>query len=284
MAIDYPAILSRQFATETISYTANKTMLYALSLGIGADPLDERQLRFVYESNLIALPTLACVLGHRSIKDMDLGIDYSKVVHGDQSLTIHRSLPAAGTVVSSSRVEDVIDRGVGKGALLLLRRSLTDQANGELLAEVRMGILCRGDGGFDASARPVPALPALPERVPDATFEQVTSSQMALLYRLNGDFNPLHADPAIARRAGFERPILHGLATFGIATRAIVWTSCDGDPSRIRSVAGRFSAPVYPGDTLRTDIWCDGSLVSFRTTALGRNAVVLNNGRVELAG
>ena len=157
MAIDYPAILSRQFATETISYTANKTMLYALSLGIGADPLDERQLRFVYESNLIALPTLACVLGHRSIKDMDLGIDYSKVVHGDQSLTIHRSLPAAGTVVSSSRVEDVIDRGVGKGALLLLRRSLTDQANGELLAEVRMGILCRGDGGFDASARPVPA-------------------------------------------------------------------------------------------------------------------------------
>lgn len=283
MPIDYPAILGRQFATDIVSYSARDTMLYALSLGLGADPVDAHQLRFVYEDNLVALPTLACVLGYRSIRDLNLGIDYSRVVHGDQSLTMHRPLPAAGTLASSGRVEDVIDRGADRGAMLVLQRTLTNQLSGELLAELRMGILCRGDGGFSATTRSVPAAHLLPERVPDTTFEQATSPQMALLYRLNGDFNPLHADPGTARRAGFERPILHGLATFGIATRAVMWTVCNFDPSRIRTVAGRFSAPVYPGDTLRTDVWRDGSLVSFRTTAVERSVAVLNNGRVELA-
>lgn len=258
-------------------------MLYALSLGFGADPLDPRQLQFVYEERLVTLPTLACVLGYRSIKELDLGIDYSKVVHADQSLIMHRQLPAAGSIISTCKVENVIDRGVAKGATLVLHRTLVDEATGVLLAELRMGILCRGDGGFAAAPSNVAPAHSVPERAPDASFEQATHPQAALLYRLNGDFNPLHADPAVARRVGFEKPILHGLATFGIAARAVLTQFCDLDPGRIRTMAGRFSAPVYPGDTLRTQMWKDAAVVSFRTVAVERGATVLNNGRIELA-
>lgn len=281
MAID-SSIVGRQFGRDVCTYCTKDTMLYALSLGLGADPLDARQLQFVYEPGLVTLPTLACVIGFRSIKELSLGIDYAKVVHGDQSLIIHRSLPPAGSVVSTTVVEDVIDRGASKGALLILRRTLANQENGELLAESRMGILCRGDGGFATTSGNVPMPHALPDRAPDATFEQVTSPQAALLYRLNGDFNALHADPAVARRVGFDKPILHGLATFGMAVRAVVAMMCDYDPARIRTVDGRFSSPVYPGDTLRTEMWRDDVVVSFRTWAVERGTVVLNNGRVEL--
>ena len=282
MAIDYPAIVGRRFAPEICVYSQRDTMLYALSLGLGADPVDAGQLKFVYEAELVTLPTLACVIGYRSIKELALGIDYAKVVHGDQSLIVHRPLPSAGSIVSTTMVEDVIDKGAGKGALLILRRTLANQANGELLAEARMGILCRGDGGFGGPSSPVPLAHALPDRPADAKFEQTTSAQAALLYRLNGDLNPLHADPAVARRVGFDKPILHGLATFGIAVRAVLATMCDYEPARIAAIAGRFSSPVYPGDTLRTEMWRDDEVVSFRTWAVERGALVLNNGRVEL--
>jgi acyl dehydratase len=225
---------------------------------------------------------LACVVGYRSIKELALGIDYAKVVHSDQSLIVHRPLPTAGAIVSTAMVEDVVDRGASKGALLILRRTLVDQSNGELLAESRMGILCRGDGGFSASPRNVSSAQALPDRAPDASFDQVTSTQAALLYRLNGDLNPLHADPEVARRVGFDKPILHGLATFGMAVRAVLATLCDDEPTRIRAIAGRFSSPVYPGDTLRTEMWRDAEVVSFRCWAVERGAVVLNNGRIDL--
>lgn len=282
MAIDYPGIVGRQFTPDVCSYSQRDTMLYALSLGLGADPLDSAQLQFVYEPRLVTFPTLACVVGHRSIKELALGIDYAKVVHSDQSLILHRQLPAAGAVVSTVAIEDVIDRGASKGALLILRRTLVEQSNGELLAESRMSILCRGDGGFSVSPGNVPVAHALPDRAPDTAFDQMTSTQAALLYRLNGDLNPLHADPEVARRVGFDKPILHGLATFGMAVRAVLATMCDYEPTRIRATAGRFSSPVYPGDTLRTEMWRDDDVVSFRCWAVERGAVVLNNGRVEL--
>lgn len=282
MAIDYPRIVGAELATEVCAYSETDTMLYALSLGLGADPLDARQLKFVYEPALVTLPTLACVIGFRSIKELALGIDYAKVVHGDQSLVVHRPLPPSGSLVCTTTVEEVIDRGASKGALLILRRTLRDRPGGTALAESRMGILCRGDGGFAATPGNVPAVHALPDRAPDATYEQTTSPQAALLYRLNGDRNPLHADPSVARSAGFDKPILHGLATFGMAARAVLATLCDYDAGSIAAMSARFSSPVYPGDTLRTDVWRDGQLVSFRTWALERGVVVLNNGRIEL--
>lgn len=282
MAIDYPGIVGRRFTPDVCTYSQRDTMLYALSLGLGTDPLDSAQLKFVYEPRLVTFPTLACVVGNRSIKELALGIDYARVVHSDQSLIVHRPLPAAGAIVSTVEVEDVIDRGASKGALLILRRTLVDRSNGELLAESRMGILCRGDGGFSVSPGNVPVAHALPDRAPDSAFDQVTSTQAALLYRLNGDLNPLHADPEVARRVGFDKPILHGLATFGMAVRAVLATMCDYEPAHIRAIAGRFSSPVYPGDTLRTEMWRDGARVSFRCWAVERGVVVLNNGRVDL--
>lgn len=282
MAIDYPAIVGRQLTSDICAYSQRDTMLYALSLGFGTDPLDDAQLKFVYEPRLVTFPTLACVIGYRSIKELALGIDYAKVVHSEQSLIVHRPLPPAGTLVSTAMAEDVIDRGASKGALLILRRTLVEQSTGDLLAESRMGILCRGDGGFSTAPGEVPSAHALPDRAPDESFDQVTSTQAALLYRLNGDLNPLHADPEVARRVGFDKPILHGLATFGMAARAVVATMCDYDPVRIRAIAGRFSSPVYPGDTLRTEMWRDDGVVSFRCWAVERGVVVLNNGRIDL--
>lgn len=282
MAIDSPHIVGRQVASEVCSYSCKDTLLYALSLGMGDDPIDARQLQFVYEPQLVALPTQACVIGFRSIKELALGIDYAKVVHGNQSLILHRPLPPSGSLLCTTTIEDVIDRGANKGALLILRRTLADQDSGAPVAESRMGILCRGDGGFAATPGDMPAVHALPDRAPELMYEQATATQAALLYRLNGDFNPLHADPGVARRAGFEKPILHGLATFGIAARAVLATVCDYDAARIGAIAARFSSPVYPGETLRTDIWRDGELISFRTWALERGTLVLNNGRIDL--
>jgi len=176
----------------------------------------------------------------------------------------------------------VIDKGPGKGALVLCERKVTDQASGETIAVVTQTIFCRGDGGFGGPPREAPPPHALPEREPDAMCDLGTRPEAALIYRLSGDLNPLHADPAAAQKAGFPRPILHGLATFGVAGHAVLKTMCGYEPARLISFACRFSAPVFPGETLRTEMWRDGAIVSFRTRVVGRDAVAINNGRAEV--
>jgi acyl dehydratase len=185
-------------------------------------------------------------------------------------------------VTSNTRVLDAIDKGPGKGALIISQRTVKDKASGELYATITQTTFARGDGGFGGPKRPSPVPHALPERAPDAVCDLPTRPEMALIYRWNADMNPLHADPEIATAAGFPRPILHGLATFGVAGHAILKTMCAYDPSRFRSIAGRFSAPVYPGETIRTEMWQDGSTVSFRARVVERNLVVLNNGKAEI--
>jgi acyl dehydratase len=281
MAIQYPEILAKHRAYPPRSFSVRDTALYALSLGMGADPLDPTQLRFVYEPELRALPTMACVIGHESIRDLDLGIDYARLVHGGQALTLFRPLPVSGVCSSQVAVESVFDQGSGKGAIVNLRRTVCEDGGG-LLAEMTLTLFCRGDGGFGGPPPPAVGPHQLPERPPDRVLEQPTQPQAALLYRLNGDLNPLHADPETARRAGFDRPVLHGLATFGMAGCALVREVCAHDPARVRSMSVRFAAPVYPGETLRTEIWQEGSAVSFRTIALERDVVALKHGRAEL--
>jgi acyl dehydratase len=195
---------------------------------------------------------------------------------------LHAPLPARGTVTSRTRVIEVIDKGPGKGALVISQRKLNDKATGQLHATITQTTFCRGDGGFGGPARTAPEPHALPTRAPDAVCDLVTRPEMALLYRWNADMNPLHADPAIATAAGFPRPILHGLATFGVSGHAILKTMCGYDPARFRSMAVRFSAPVYPGETIRTEMWRDGTIVSFRARVIERDIVVLNNGRTEI--
>ncbi|WP_207206635.1 MaoC family dehydratase [Methylovirgula ligni] len=259
-------------------------MFYALSIGMGLDPDERRELGYVYERDLQAVPTMAVVLAQPSrwIEQLPTGIDYSKVVHGEQGLVMHRSLPSEGTVVSKTNVVDIIDKGAGKGALLITRRMLHDKSSGALIATISQTIFCRADGGFGGTQRPAPAVHYLPERPADMTVKMPTSPQAALLYRLNGDLNPLHADPDVAAKAGFPRPILHGLATYGVAARAILKTVCGYDGRRLRSLSCRFSAPVFPGDTLQAEIWQDGDVASFRLRAIERDLVAVTNGRAEI--
>ena len=187
-----------------------------------------------------------------------------KIVHGEHDLVIHKPLPPAGTVTSQTRVLDVDRQGTGQRRADLFAAQGARQGERRALATITQTSFCRGDGGFGGPQRQTPAPHAIPERAPDAVCDLPTRPEMALIYRWNADMNPLHADPAIAKAAGFPRPILHGLATFGVAGHAILKTMCDYDPARFKSIAVRFSAPVYPGETIRTEMWRDGSVVSFR--------------------
>lgn len=281
MPINYEKLMAYAPPAREHSYSENDSMLYALGVGLGHDPVDERQLRFVYEKNLATLPTMACITGYTRIRDLDLGADYTKLLHGDQATIFHKPLPTSGTVVSKISVRDVVDRGE-KGAIIYLDRDVTDKASGELLATLTMGIFCRGEGGFGGPNKTTPPAHEIPSREPDEVCELPTVPQAALIYRLSGDLNPLHADPEIARKVGFDRPILHGLATYGIVGHAMLKTACGYDPTRLATLSGRFSAPIYPGETIRTEIWRDGQTFSFRATAKERSAVVMNNGRAEI--
>jgi acyl dehydratase len=284
MTINYERLKSWPFREIEHSYRAKDSVLYALGLGFGADPMDRDQLRFVYEEGLQALPTMATVLAYpgQFAKNPESGIDWKRVVHGEQSVVIHKPLPAAATVVGRTVIEEIIDKGAGKGALLYSRREVRDMESGDLLASLRSTSFLRGDGGFGGPSGPTRPVHALPERAPDLVCDIATLPQAALIYRLSGDYNPLHADPEIATAAGFPRPILHGLCTFGVAGHALLRTLCAYDPARLRRMEARFSAPVFPGETVRTEIWREGQgRAGFRSRVVARDAVVINNGLAE---
>jgi acyl dehydratase len=279
----YQRLLEYKIPEVRQTLTARDTILYALGIGLGAQPMDEKQLRFVYERDLLALPTMAVVLGAPHAWIVKSGTGFAtKSVHGEQTLEIHRPLPVEGELVGVPRLVSVVDKGADKGALIVTERSVYDLKSGDHLCTLEHTTFCRGDGGFGGPSGPLRVPHAIPDKEPELTCDLPILPQAALIYRLSGDYNPLHADPAHARDVGFDRPILHGLCTLGIAGHALLKTCCEYDPSRIKSMEVRFSAPVYPGETLRTHMWRQGSIVSFRCTTVERGAVVLNNGKAQL--
>ena len=284
MAIDYDKLLALKIPDVEHSYGDRDAMLYALGVGVGHDPIDRAQLDFVYEKNLKALPTFACLLGYPGfwVKDLDTGIDWVRIVNGEQGFTLNAPIKPRGTVVGKTRILDVIDKGAGKGAVVYTERKITDKASGELVAIVTQTTFCRADGGFGGLPREQPAPHKTPERTPDLVCDLGTRPEMALVYRLSADLNPLHADLDVAKAAGYPRPILHGLGTFGVVGHALLKSVCNYDPSRFTAMSGRFSAPVFPGETIRTEFWRDGDVVSFRASVPDRNVVVMHNGRAEL--
>lgn len=286
MPLDIDALNNWKFQDLEHCYTRRDTMLYALGLGFGQDPCDERELAYVYEDGLIATPSMAVILGYPGfwLKDPRTGVDWKKVLHGEQWLEVFRPLPVEGRVIGQTRIDRISDKGEGKGAVIYSSRDILDADSQELLARVSMSTVARGDGGFGGEKLAGPEPASLPERKPDHVCDLPTLPQQALIYRLSGDYNPLHADPSVARTAGFDRPILHGLATYGLSCRAILRMVCDYDANRLRGLDVRFSAPVYPGETVRFEIWRDGSEVRFRASVPARNVVVLNNGAARLAG
>jgi acyl dehydratase len=271
-----------QFPEKTTVYDDKDTMLYALSLGFGENPLDERELPFVYEKELRAVPTMGAVLCHPGpwLSDPRTGATRSKVVHGEQRMTFHAPLPPRGTLTARSKVIGVQDKGADKGAIIHLQRDLYGE-DASLLITIRHSSFCRADGGcgsFGASL----ALTSAPDRAADRTMELKTLPQSALIYRLNGDRNPLHVDPSTARSAGFKQPPLHGLCTYGMAARALLNMWLDHDPARLKSLNTRFSASVFPGETLVFESWKEGSGIAFRAYAKERGVKVLDNGWADI--
>lgn len=284
MTIDYDHLMALKIPEVRESYTSRDTLLYALSLGLGTDPMDQSHMPFVFEQNQLCLPSFGTTLGHPGfwLKQMDTGVDWVKIVHAQQELTIHQTLPTAADIIGQQEVVEVVDRGEGRGAMILWQRRIIDANSGEKLCTINQSMLARGDGGFGGPAVKPKRAPSIPEREPDMITECKTSPQMALLYRLNGDWNPLHADVSVAQNAGFERPILHGLATWGLAATAVLDKVCHFDVSRVASIFGRFTAPVYPGETFKVAMWVEGNKVFFTVTAVERGVVALNNGLIEL--
>jgi acyl dehydratase len=269
------------------AYTAKEAMLYALGLGLGQDPMDREQLRFVTENGLRVLPTMAAVLAYpgfwmREVKEA--GIDYVKLVHGEQSVVLHAPLPAGGEVAGVSRVLRVVDKGAGKGALVTVEKKIVDATSGTPLATCESVVFLRGDGGFSAGGgdAPVEQPKATPDTAPQFTLELQTRPEQALIYRLSGDYNPLHSDPEVAAKAGFPRPILHGLATYGLACHGLLKLFCGYDPARLKSIRARFSAPAFPGDQIRLECWKDGDNVAFRARVPARDVVVLSHGHARV--
>ena len=289
--IRYQALKDWQFPEIEHAYTADDSLFYALAVGFGADPVDERQLKFVNDTAAgmpLAVPTMAVILGYPGswMRDPGAGIDFTMIVHGEESIVLHKPLPAAGTVVSKHCVTRIVDKGAGKGATVTYDKELFDQASGEKLATVTHTTFCRGDGGFSArdgatDAAPPPP-PKVPQREPDFACELRSLPQQALLYRLCADRNPLHSEPAFARKAGFDRPILHGLGTYGVACHGLLASLCDYDPSRLKSLFARFSAPVFPGETLRVEMYREGGEIAFRARVRERDRVVLDYGRAQI--
>ena len=283
MAINYDQLMASKAVGQEFHYGDRETMLYALGVGFGRDALDQNELGFVYEKNLKTVPTQATVIAWGAGAMRDSGINYLMVVHGEQKLTLHKPLPAAAQISVDSSVVGAWDKGKDKGAIIVTESVIKEKQSGDKLCTLQSTIFARGDGGFGGPREGAPEPHKMPERQPDMTVEAATLPDQALLYRLSGDRNPLHADPEFAKAAGFPKPILHGLCTYGTCCRAIISSSvCNYDPTIITGFDVRFSSPVFPGETIAVDLWKDGNIVSFRARVKERDTVVINNGKCTL--
>ncbi|MFE7646554.1 MaoC/PaaZ C-terminal domain-containing protein [Streptomyces phaeoluteigriseus] len=283
MPIDAAKALAAEPRTGEITWDRKDVLLYHLGVGAGVPATDPDELRYTLESRLHVLPSFATVAGSGSpgvisgLSMPGVDVDLARVLHGGQSLTLHRPLPAEGTATATGRIAAVYDKG--KAAVLVMRTEVTD-ADGPLWTNDAQ-IFVRGEGGWGGERGPSTRLDP-PAGDPDKTVERHIREDQALLYRLSGDRNPLHADPDFARAAGFDRPILHGLCTYGITLKAVVDTLLDGDVTRVRAYATRFAGVVFPGETLRIRMWRGEAAVRVAVSAAERaDAPVLADTIVE---
>lgn len=271
------AVITRKFPPVVQSYTARDSMIYALGLGYGADPLDPYELQYVYERNQKVVPSQCVILGYPSfwMQEPEYGIDWVHLLHAEHRFDIHLPLNPAGTVKAEYRIIAVEDKGAGKGALLYIEKKLFEEC-GALVATIVQSLFLRGDGGCGSFGTPPPPVPSLPQRSADLVVTLTMSQRQALIYRLSGDYNPLHADPEIASSAGFAKPILHGLCSLGMATRVLIEHFGGGEPETLRSLFVRFSKPVFPGETIRYRFFQEGQRILFLAEAPDRDVIVLD--------
>ncbi len=284
MPINYDDLMSTSILDEPFEYTEKDTILYALGVGFGSDPMDQSELQYVSELRALrTVPSMASMVVPANLLD-DCGWDRNKVLHCEQRLELYRPLPPAAKLLTNHRVVGVYDLGADGGARILLESEARTARDETVLFSLGTTLLARGDGGFGGPAGKRAAFHKLPDREPDLHCDLSTRPDQALIFRLSGDLNPLHADPVYARRAGFAAPILHSRCTLGIACHAILKTICDYDFTLISGLDVRFSLPVYPGDRITTEMWQERNIVSFRCRVAERDATVIDNGRCTLAG
>ncbi|MCG3756169.1 MULTISPECIES: MaoC/PaaZ C-terminal domain-containing protein [unclassified Amycolatopsis] len=269
MPIDPAVAIGADLGEVNFAWTPSDVLLYHLAVGAGADPVDERELRYTYERDLRVLPTFATVAANLrtfeppALKFPGIDVDLAKVLHGKQEIELHRPIPVEGKAVARTRIADVFDKG--KAAVLVQETEVADES-GTPLWTARSSIFARGEGGFGGERGPSDKI-EWPDREPDAVLDVPTLPQQALLYRLCGDRNPLHADPAFAKAAGFDRPILHGLCTYGVVAKAVVDAFLDGDPERVSAFGTKFAGVVFPGENLRVRVWRETGRLLVTTTA-----------------
>lgn len=284
MPIDIARAVGARLEETRFSWSEEDIIIYNLGLGAGDPPTDPAELKYAYEAELVAVPTYGTIPPFSMMMSLGtvggLEVDLARILHGDQKLTVHRPIPVAGTVAQTGSVVDIFDKG--RGALVVLEVVSVLEKTGEPLFTNRSGIYVRGEGGFGGESGP-PAGNLAPDREPDHLVVSKTLPQQALLYRMaSGDKNPLHADPGFAAYAGFDRPILHGLCTYGVVLKGVVESALGGRPEDVASWEARFTGHVFPGETLITKIWEeDGSLLVEAETA-ERAKTVLGNARVTV--
>jgi len=278
----------RSFRLDHIEYGYSRkdVILYSLGVGAGANPTDTADLAYVYEDGLRTLPTFGAILAYPGFwirEHPELGVDWRMALNGEQGITLFRPIPPEGKVVGRLRVEHLIDKGPGNDLLIQSIREIADGNTGEPICNVANTIVCRKSGvNISTASQSKRASPAMPERPADLACVQPTLTQAALIYRLSGDLNPLHVAPDVAKSAGYAKPILHGAATWGIVAHGLLKALCQSDDTLVRTYFARFTAPVYPGDTLTTQVWLlDPGVAAFRTEVVDRHAVVMDFGRFE---
>jgi acyl dehydratase len=283
MPLNYESLMASAVDDQPVSYCDKDAMLYALGVGFGGTPEDTKELPYVLESPALkTVPTFSSMLPPGDFLS-DSGWTSSQVLLAGLRFELYRPLPVAADLLVNRRVIGAYDKGPTHGMIIVVESQVRIAKDDTALYTLDSTLIARADGGNDGS-RGMPAeRHTLPKRDPDLSCDSPTRKDQALLFRLSGDRNPLHTDPAAARAAGFSRPLLHGRCTYGIACRAILKTICDYDHTLIAGFDARFSAPVYPGDTLTTEMWQDRNIVSFRCSVKARNSIVLSNGKCTLA-
>lgn len=282
MAFDPQRLLDWSFDEKRHSYNARDAILYALGIGLPFHAGESNDLAYLLEDGLTVLPSYAVTLATPGMwpKDPALEITWQKLLHMAQAVTFHAPLPAAAEVVSTPRISELYDRGADKGSVANLTRDITDAKTGTVYATIVQTLALRGEGGYGGAPMPRSPRPVMPERAPDHSESIQTSDRAALIYRLSGDVNPLHTDYAVARKAGFERPILHGLASYGTACAVVLRAFCGGDPARMKALNLRFAGVVLPGDQLDFSCWNEGGRVLFEVRVGDR--VVIDQGVAEI--
>jgi acyl dehydratase len=285
MPIKYEELMALKNLGQKYVYTDREVMLYACGIGMGANPMDEKELAFVNETALEprplkVVPTFASVAAWGAGPG-EMNLNRVMVVDGERDITFHKPLPTSSQIIADSSVLAVFDKGKDKGAVIR-HQTILKNPDGEKLATLVASRFARGDGGFGGPSEGQPEPHQVPSRSPDKVVDITTRADQALVYRLCGDRNPLHSDPGFARKAGFPKPILHGMCTYGITCRGMLQTYADYDPTAFKQHIARFSSPVYPGETVTMELWKDGDVISFEAKVKARGVTVIRNGKTVL--